>query len=88
MGQGYFQTAMRTYWKIKKSHDDNSIQSRLHANTKKGRCIPVHLQQRVEGELNKLMDQNHIIKLDKCSDRQFISPIVITVKRIKQSNSR
>ena len=27
------------------------------------------------------MDQNQIIKLDKCSDRQFISPIVITVKK-------
>ena len=27
------------------------------------------------------MDQNHIIKLDKCSDRQFISPIVIKVKK-------
>ena len=26
-------------------------------------------------------------KLDKCLDRQFISPIVITVKRTKQSNS-
>ena len=52
------------------------------------RRIPVHLQERVEGELNKLMDQNHIIKIDKCSDRQFISPIVITVKKIKQSNSR
>ena len=47
----------------------------------KGRRIPVHLQERVEGELNKLMDQNHIIKLDKCSDQQFISPIVTTVKK-------
>ena len=47
----------------------------------KGRRIPVHLQERVEGELNKLMDQNHIIKLDKCLDQQFISPIVITVKK-------
>ena len=47
----------------------------------KGRCIPVHLQERVEGELIKLMDQNHIIKLDNCSDRKFISPIVITVKK-------
>ena len=27
------------------------------------------------------MDQKHIIKLDKCSDRQFIDPIVITVKK-------
>ena len=47
----------------------------------KGRRIPEHLQERVEGDLNKLMDQNHIIKLDKCSDREFISPIVITVKK-------
>ena len=46
-----------------------------------GRRIPIHLQERVKGELNKLIDQKHIIKLDKCSDRQFISPIVITVKK-------
>ena len=56
------------------NHDFISIQQ-------KGRRIPVHLQERVEGEFNKLMDQNHVIKLDECSDRQFISPIVITVKK-------
>ena len=54
----------------------------------KGRRIPIHRQERVERELNKLIDQKHIIKVDKCSDRQFISPIVITVKNIKQQNSR
>ena len=32
----------------------------------KGRRIPIHLQGRVEGELNNLIDQKHIIKLDKC----------------------
>ena len=47
----------------------------------KGRRIPIHLQERVEAELNKLIDQKHIIKLDKCSDKQFISPIVIIVKK-------
>ena len=47
----------------------------------KGRRIPIHLQERVEAELNKLIDQKHIIKLDKCSDKQFISSIVITVKK-------
>ena len=47
----------------------------------KSQRIPVHLQERVEEELNKPMDQKHIIKLGKCSDRQFISPIVITVKK-------
>ena len=52
----------------------------------KGRRIPIHLQERVEEELHKVIDQKHIIKLDKCSDRKFISPIVITVK--KRSNSQ
>ena len=47
----------------------------------KGRRIPIHLQERVEGELNKLFDQKHIIKLDKGSDKQFISPIVIKDKK-------
>ena len=47
----------------------------------KGRRIPIHLQEVAEEELNKLIDQKHIIKLDKCLDRQFISPIVITVKK-------
>ena len=28
-----------------------------------------------------MFDQKHIIKLDKCLDKQFISPIVITVKK-------
>ena len=47
----------------------------------KGRRIPIHLQERVKIELNKLIDQQHIIKLEKFSDKQFISPIVITVKK-------
>ena len=52
----------------------------------KRRRIPIHVQERVESELNKLIDQKHIIKLEKCSDKQFINPIVLTVKRTKQSN--
>ena len=42
----------------------------------------------MENELNKLIDQNHIINLEKCSDKQFISTIVITVKKTKQSYLR
>ena len=49
--------------------------------SKKGRRIPVHLQERVEKEFNKLIDQKHLIKLDKCSDRQFISPMLIILEK-------
>ena len=60
--------------RIQFNKDINPIQQ-------KGRCIPVHIQEPVEANLIKLMDQKHIIKLDKCSDRQFISSISITVQK-------
>ena len=47
----------------------------------KGRRIPIHIQEKVEQENRSLIDQGHIVKLEKCSDQQFISPIVITVKK-------
>ena len=52
-----------------------------------GRRIPIHLQERVEKEPNKLVDQQHILKMEKCSDKQFISPIVITLKKDQKVNS-
>ena len=47
----------------------------------KGRRVSVHQQERVEKEPNKIINQKHILKLYKCSDRQLISPIVITAKK-------
>ena len=46
----------------------------------KGRRIPIHLQERVEKTQQTNRPKN-IIKLEKCSDKQFINPIVITVKK-------
>ena len=46
----------------------------------RGRSDPIHIQERVENEILSLIDQGRIIRLEKCSDKQFISPIVITVK--------
>ena len=37
----------------------------------------------MENELQKLIDEKQIIKLDKCSDELFISPVVIAVKKDK-----
>ena len=47
----------------------------------KGRRIPLHLETQVEVELRKLQQNGHITKLNECSDKFFISPIGITVKR-------
>ena len=49
----------------------------------KGRRVPINLLNKVSDELKKLSDQGHIEKLQECSDKIFISPIVITVKKDK-----
>ena len=46
----------------------------------KGRRVPLHLTDKVDKEIQHLLDTNQIIKLDKCSDQVFIIPVVITVK--------
>ena len=47
----------------------------------KGRRVPITLQEKVDKEIDKLLKQGHIQKLDECSDKYFVSPIVITVKK-------
>ena len=47
----------------------------------RGGRVPIHFQEKVESENRSLIDQGHIVRLEKCSDQQFISPIVITVKK-------
>ena len=47
----------------------------------KGRRIPIHIQDKVEKEIEKLLTEGHITKLDKCTSDCFIAPIVITKKK-------
>ena len=49
---------------------------------KKGRRIPINVQDKVNIELMKLLDEKkHIIKLSSCPEKYFHSPIVVTVKK-------
>ena len=47
----------------------------------KGRRVPISLQEKVDKEINQLINEGHITKLQECSDKYFVSPIVITVKK-------
>ena len=49
----------------------------------KGRRVPLHLSERVEQELEKLIEVKQIIRLENCSDEYFITPVVTTVKKDK-----
>ena len=47
----------------------------------KGRRVPISLQEKVDAEIDKLLQQGHIEKLTESLDKYFVSPIVITVKK-------
>ena len=43
--------------------------------------MPINLQDKVNIELKKLLDEKHIIKLTKCTDKYFVFPMDVTVKK-------
>ena len=49
----------------------------------KGRPIPIHLQQSVGKEIEKLKKQGHIEKAKDIGENCFVSPAVITIKKDK-----
>ena len=61
----------------------SDIKDNIFPTQHKGRRVPLHLTDKVDKEIKHLLDTGQIIKLDKCSDDVFISPIVITVKHDK-----
>ena len=49
----------------------------------KGRRVPLHRVEKIKHELQKLIEDKQIIRLEKCPDDFFISPVVITFKKDK-----
>ena len=49
----------------------------------KGRRVLLHLLERVDQELEKLMEDKQITRVEKCSDEYFISPVLKTLKKDK-----
>ena len=49
----------------------------------KGRPIPIHLQESVGKEINKLKESGHLEKATGIDENCFVSPAVITVKKDK-----
>ena len=47
---------------------------------RKGRRVPISLQDKVDKEIDRLIKEGQIIKLQEYSDKYLVSPIIITVK--------
>ena len=59
----------------------STFKSPLVLIQEKGRRVPVHIQDKVGQGFQKLFQEGHVVKLNKCTSEHFISPIVITAKK-------
>ena len=61
----------------------SQFQESHYPTQQKGRRVPLHLLEKVEQQLDKLINDKQIVRLEKCPDDVFISPVVITVEKDK-----
>ena len=59
--------------KIKNYKVQTELFETLHQYNKKGRRVPITLQDKVDKEFSKFLQQGHIEKLKECSDKCFVS---------------
>ena len=71
-------TRLRT---IPNEHEVTHFHSPFKPVQANGRRVPLHLLAGVTEELKRMETEGHIIKLEKCDEDCFISPILITRKK-------
>ena len=69
--------------RVKNYEIEIDIKSEAKVTQQKGRRIPIQLQEQIDKEIEKLLKEGHIEKVDKIQDDVFIQPTVITVKKDK-----
>ena len=69
---------------IKNAEVKIQIKSGCYPIQQKARPIPYHLQKDVKNELDRLIKSGHLKRLETIEEHCFVSPVVITVKKIKR----
>ena len=80
----FYQKFHRVFTRVGKAKNHkvfSTFKSPLVPIQEKGRRVPVHIQDKVGQEIQKLIQEGHVVKLNKCTKQHFISPIVITAKK-------
>ncbi len=65
---------------VKDFEYDVQFKEKMEIKQQKGRRIPIHMQRAVEAELEKLMKEGHVEKLDEVGEEIFVSPVIVTRK--------
>ena len=80
-------TLFETNHTIKNTEVKIQIKPRSYPIQQKARPMPYHLQDDVKIELDRLIKSGHLERREKIEEDCFVSPVVITVKKTKQSKS-
>ena len=81
MGQRRFHLTMHPNWEFKKQCHENAIHSKCHAYLTKGSPQSDSSTGNSRKRTKKVNRPKTHVKLGKCSDKQFICPIAVTVKK-------
>ena len=80
---GEFPNLFKRKGRVKNYEIKIKMKDDVRISQQKGRRIPIQLQNQVDDEIEKLLKEGHIEKVDKIQDDVFIQPTVITVKKDK-----
>ena len=78
-----FPKLLRRQGKIKGYKNKCEFKKDVIIIQQKGRRMPLQLQEAVEAEIDKLLKEGHIRRVEKISDKIFIQSVVVTVKMDK-----
>ena len=61
------------------------FESNAKITQQNGRREPIRLQEAVQEEIERILNEGHIERVTEATDQEFIQPVVITVKRDKNA---
>ena len=81
--EGEFPKLFKRKGRDKNYENEIKMKNDAKITQKKGRRIPLQLQNQVDNEIEKLLKEGNIEKVDKIQDDVFIQPTVKTLKKEK-----
>ena len=67
--------------KIRDAQSKSRIADALKPIQQKSLRVPISHRDKVDKEIDRLFKEGHVIKLQDCLDKNFVSPILITAKK-------
>ena len=71
---------MKPTWKLSNFNYNVKFRDDFRVEQQRGRRIPIHIQAAVEKEVERLIKEGHLTKINQLEEDSLVSPVVIAVK--------